>query len=54
MKHPKNYDSTPEIRRRMSKVRLKNGRAESILAKRLWHEGYRYRKIIKNYQGRQI
>ena len=47
MKHPKSYDSTPEIRKRMSKVRLKNGKAETILAKRLWHEGYRYRR---NYQ----
>ena len=47
MKHPKSYDSTPEIRNRMSKVRLKNGKAETILAKRLWHEGYRYRPNYK-------
>lgn len=47
MKHPKSYDSTPEIRKRMSKVHLKNGKAETILAKRLWHEGYRYRRNCK-------
>lgn len=47
MKHPKSYDSTPDIRKRMSKVHLKNGKAETILAKRIWHEGYRY---IKNYK----
>ena len=44
MKHPKSYDSTPETRKRMSKVKLKNGTAEQILAKKLWHLGYRYRK----------
>lgn len=51
MKHPKKYDSTPEIRKRMSKVRLKNGKAETILAKRLWHEGYRYRRNYKKLPG---
>lgn len=51
MKHPKSYDSTPEIRKRMSKVRLKNGKAETILAKRLWHEGYRYRRNYKKIPG---
>lgn len=51
MKHPKSYDSTPEIRKHMSKVRLKNGKAETILAKRLWHEGYRYRKNYKKLPG---
>lgn len=51
MKHPKSYDSTPEIRKRMSKVRLKNGKAETVLAKRLWHEGYRYRRNYKKLPG---
>lgn len=51
MKHPKSYDSTPEIRKRMSRVRLKNGKAETILAKRLWHEGYRYRRNYKKLPG---
>lgn len=47
MKHPKSYDSTPETRKRMSKVRLKGGKAETLLAKALWHKGYRYRKNDK-------
>lgn len=51
MKHPKSYDSTPETRKRMSKVRLKNGDAEKLLAKRLWHLGYRYRKNDKRLPG---
>lgn len=51
MKHTKSYDSTPEIRKRMSNVRLKNGKAETILAKRLWHEGYRYRRNYKKLPG---
>lgn len=51
MKHPKSYDSTPDIRKRMSKVHLKNGKAETILAKRIWHEGYRYRKNYKKLPG---
>jgi len=44
MKHPKSYDSTPETRKRMSKIALKGGKAETLLAKALWHQGYRYRK----------
>lgn len=51
MKHPKSYDSTPETRKRMSKVKLKNGTAEQLLAKRLWHLGYRYRKNDKRLPG---
>lgn len=51
MKHPKSYDSTPEIRRRMSHVKLKNGDAEVLLAKTLWHAGYRYRKNYKKLPG---
>lgn len=51
MKHPKSYDTTPEIRKRMSKVRLKNGKAETILAKRLWSEGCRYRRNYKKLPG---
>ena len=35
----------------MSKVRLKNGKAETILAKRLWHLGYHYRKNDKRLPG---
>ena len=51
MKHPKAYDSTPETRKRMAKVKLKNGTAEQLLAKRLWHLGYRYRKNDKRLPG---
>lgn len=51
MKHPKSYESTPETRKRMSKVRLKGGKAEALLAKELWHKGYRYRKNDKRLPG---
>ena len=51
MKHPKSYDSTPETRKRMSKVKLKGGKAETLLAKALWHQGYRYRKNDKKLPG---
>ena len=37
MKHPKSYDTTPEVSRRMSRVRLKRGQAETLLE--FWH-GY--------------
>lgn len=51
MKHPRSYDSTPAIRKRMSKVKLKGGKAETLLAKALWHRGYRYRKNDKRLSG---
>lgn len=51
MKHPKSYDSTPETRRRMSNVKLKGGKAETILAKTLWHTGLRYHKNDKRLPG---
>lgn len=51
MKHPKAYESTPETRKRMSKVKLKGGKAETILAKALWKKGYRYRKNDKRLSG---
>lgn len=51
MKHPKSYDSTPETRKRMSKVHLKRGKAEAMLAKALWHSGYRYRLNDKRLPG---
>lgn len=51
MKHPKAYDSTPETRKRMSKVKLKGGKAETLFAKALWHRGYRYRKNYKKLPG---
>lgn len=51
MKHPKSYDSTPETRKRMSQIALKGGRAETLLAKALWHRGYRYRRNFKKLPG---
>lgn len=51
MKHPKSYDSTPETRKRMSKVKLKGGKAETLLAKALWHQGYRYRNNDERLPG---
>lgn len=51
MKHPKSYDSTPETRKRMSKIKLKGGKAETLLSKALWHRGYRYRKNDKRLPG---
>lgn len=51
MKHPKFYDSTSQTRKRMGNVKLKNGTAEQLLAKRLWHLGYRYRKNDKKLPG---
>ncbi len=51
MKHPTSYDTTDNIRKRMSKVRLKDGKAESILAKSLWKNGLRYRKNYKKLPG---
>ena len=51
MKHPKSYDSTPAIRKRMSKVKLKNGKAETLLAKRLWGLGHWFRRNYKKLPG---
>ncbi|MCD8125411.1 MAG: very short patch repair endonuclease [Lachnospiraceae bacterium] len=47
MKHHDHYDTDKATSKRMSNVRLKDGKAEHILAKRLWHLGYRYRKNHK-------
>lgn len=43
MKHPKTFDTDEETSLRMSKVKLKRGDAEALLAKKLWHKGYRYK-----------
>ena len=42
MKHPKQYDTDKATSKRMARVKLKHGDAETALAKRLFHEGYRY------------
>ena len=51
MKHPKSYESTPEIRKRMANVHLKKGKAETMLAKSLWTQGVRYRRNYKKIPG---
>lgn len=50
MKHPK-FDTTPEVSKRMSRVRLKRGVGETMLAKLLWHSGIRYRYNYKKLPG---
>lgn len=35
----------------MSKVKLKGGKAETLLAKAIWHKGYRYHKNDKRLPG---
>ena len=50
MKHQQ-LKTTPEISHRMSKVHLKRGKAETMLAKALWHKGYRYRLNYKKLPG---
>ena len=50
MKHRK-LETTPEISKRMANVSLKGGKAETILAKALWHRGYRYRKNYRKIPG---
>lgn len=50
MKHQK-LETTPEISKRMSNVKLKGGKAETVLAKSLWHNGVRYRKNYKKLPG---
>ena len=51
MKHPKLYDSDEATRKRMSRVKLKGGTAETILAKELWKVGFRYWKNYKRLPG---
>ena len=50
MKHHK-LKTTESISRRMANVSLKGGKAETALAKALWHEGIRYRKNYKKVPG---
>lgn len=51
MKHPKSYETDNATSRRMAKVKLKGGAAETLLAKALWKKGYRYRKNDKKLPG---
>lgn len=50
MKH-QNLVTTPEISKRMSRVKLKRNKTETLLAKTLWHKGYRYRLNYKKLPG---
>lgn len=50
MKHPK-FQTTPEVSKRMSRVHLKRGVAETMLAKSLWHSGIRYRYNYRKLPG---
>jgi len=50
MKHQK-LVTTPEISNRMSRVKLKRNKTETLLAKALWHKGYRYRLNYKKLPG---
>lgn len=50
MKHQK-LQTTPDISKRMSRVKLKRGVAESALAKELWHRGVRYRLNYRKVPG---
>ena len=51
MKHPDYYDTDEATSKRMSHVKLKKGNAETILAKALWHKGFRYRLNYKKLPG---
>ena len=51
MKHPLNLVTDSKTSRRMSRVKLKKGDAEIMLAKGLWHKGYRYRLNHKELPG---
>ena len=50
MKHQK-LSTTPEVSKRMANVHLKEGKAETLLAKALWKEGFRYRKNYRKLPG---
>lgn len=50
MKH-QNLPTTLDISRRMANIHLKRGYAEVLLAKRLWHLGYRYRLNHRKLPG---
>ena len=43
MKHPKHYETDESTSKRMANVKLKQGKTEIVLAKALWHKGFRYR-----------
>lgn len=50
MKHQQ-LKTSPEISKRMSRVKTKRNSAEIMIAKSLWHRGYRYRLNYKALPG---
>ena len=50
MKHQQ-LKTSPEISKRMSHVKTKRNYAEVMIAKSLWHRGYRYRLNYKALPG---
>lgn len=44
-------ETTPETSKRMSRIKLKKNKCESILSKQLWNQGYRYRLNYKQLPG---
>lgn len=50
MKH-RDLKTTPEISKRMKALSHKKSKVESILAKALWHKGYRYRLNYNKLPG---
>lgn len=50
MKHQQ-LKTSPEISKRMSHVKTKRNSAEVMIAKSLWHRGYRYRLNYKALLG---
>lgn len=50
MKHQR-LKISPEISKRMAHVKTKKNSAEVMLAKSLWHRGYRYRLNYKALPG---
>ena len=48
MEHPK-FTTTLEVSKQMSNIHLKSAKAEAILAKALWHKGYRYHRSYKSF-----
>ncbi|MCW3777729.1 very short patch repair endonuclease [Levilactobacillus namurensis] len=51
MKHPKFANTPATTSKRMAHVHLKGGRAETLLAKTLWHHGIRYHRNDKSLPG---
>lgn len=51
MKHPDHYDTDAATSKRMAHVKLKRGKTETIMAKALWSQGYRYRLNYKKLPG---